>query len=117
MVHDCATRPWVRQLLGWRAKRAGLPLHLVLLDVPGDVARDGQWMRGRIVRAGSMATHCRRWPQLLAKAADDPGRVVPGAASAVVLNRREANLLEAIIFDEKVSVAADWVVARGEECG
>ncbi|MEU4291809.1 AAA family ATPase [Kribbella sp. NPDC026596] len=107
VVHDCATRPWVRQLLGWRAKRAGLPLHLVLLDVPGDVARDGQWVRGRIVRAGSMATHCRRWPGLLAKAADDPSHVVPGAASAVVLNRRQANQLESISFGRKLSVVSD----------
>jgi len=98
VVHDCATRPWVRQLLGWRAKRAGLPLHLVLLDVPGDVARYGQWVRGRVVRAGSMATHCRRWPELLEKAADDPGHVVPGAASAVVLSRGQANQLKRIAF-------------------
>jgi predicted kinase len=98
VVHDCATRPWVRQLLGWRAKRAGLPVHLVLLDVPGDVARDGQWVRGRVVRAGSMATHCRRWPELLKKAADDPGHVVPGALSAVVLSRGRANQLDRISF-------------------
>ncbi|MGY4771278.1 AAA family ATPase [Kribbella sp. CWNU-51] len=107
VVHDCATRPWVRQLIGWRAKQAGRPLHLVLLDVPGDVARDGQWTRGRVVRAGSMATHCRRWPELLAKAVDDPSHVVPGAASAVVLDRRQANDLGSITFAAKVSVAAD----------
>ncbi len=100
VLHDCATRPWVRQLIGWRAKRAGLPLHLVLLDVPGDVARDGQWVRGRVVRAGSMATHCRRWPELLAKAVDDPSHVVPGAASAVVLTRRQANQLTGIACDD-----------------
>jgi hypothetical protein len=104
VVHDCATRPWVRQLLGWRAKRSGLPLHLILLDVPGDVARDGQWVRGRIVRAGSMATHCRRWPELLAKAADDPSHVVPGAASAAILSRGQANHIEQITFDKELSV-------------
>jgi hypothetical protein len=100
VVHDCATRPWVRQLIGWRARLAGLPVHLVLLDVPGDVARDGQWVRGRVVRAGSMATHCRRWPELLAKAADDPGHVVPGAASALILSRGQANQLTKIAFDD-----------------
>jgi hypothetical protein len=98
VVHDCATRPWVRRVIGRRAKRAGLPLHLVLIDVPGDVARDGQWIRGRVVRAGSMATHCRRWPELLAKAVDDPSHVVPGAASAVVLTRGQANQLTRIKF-------------------
>ncbi|WP_405065176.1 ATP-binding protein [Kribbella sp. NBC_01510] len=100
VVHDCATRPWVRQVIGWRAKRAGLPVHLVLLDVPGDVARDGQWTRGRVVRAGSMATHCRRWPDLLEQATANPGRVVPGAASATILTRGQANQLTRIAFDD-----------------
>ncbi|WP_405056913.1 ATP-binding protein [Kribbella sp. NBC_01505] len=98
VIHDCATRPWVRRLLGWRAKRAGLPLHLILIDVPGEVARDGQWSRGRVVRTSSMETHCRRWPQLLAKATEDPGQVVPGARSAIVLSRRQASRLQAITF-------------------
>ncbi|MFK4086605.1 AAA family ATPase [Kribbella sp. NPDC020789] len=98
VIHDCATRPWVRRLLGWRAQRAGLPLHLILIDVPGEVARDGQWARGRVVRTSSMETHCRRWPQLLAKATQDPGQVIPGARSAIVLSRRQAGRLQAISF-------------------
>ncbi|RZU22185.1 AAA domain-containing protein [Kribbella rubisoli] len=98
VVHDCATRPWVRRLLGWRARRAGLPLHLILLDVPGDVARSGQWARGRVVRTGSMATHCQRWPELVARAAEDPGYVVPGAASALVLSRGQAHQIARISF-------------------
>jgi hypothetical protein len=98
VVHDCATRPWVRQLLGWRARRAGRPVHLILLDVPGDVARSGQAERGRVVRSGSMATHCRRWPEVLARAARDPGSVVPEAQTATVLSRREADALHRIRF-------------------
>jgi predicted kinase len=97
VIHDCATRPWARHLIGWRARRAGLPLHLILLDVPGDVARSGQWARGRVVRSTSMETHCRRWPDVVAKASD-PGSVVPGALSAVVLSRREADQMEQIAF-------------------
>ncbi|MGW1347509.1 AAA family ATPase [Kribbella sp. NPDC002412] len=99
ILHDCATRPWVRRLIGWRARRSGLQVHLVLLDVPGDVARSGQWARGRVVRSGSMETHCRRWPDLLAQAVADPSQVVPGAESAVVLSRRQASRLERITFD------------------
>jgi len=99
ILHDCATRPWVRRLIGWRAKRSGMAVHLVLLDVPGDVARSGQWARGRVVRSGSMETHCRRWPDLLAQAAADPGQVVPGAVSAVVLSRGQASRLERIVFE------------------
>ncbi|TCO44857.1 AAA domain-containing protein [Kribbella antiqua] len=98
LVHDCATRPWVRQLIGWQARRSGLAVHLVLLDVPGDVARVGQQVRGRVVRSHSMDTHCRRWPRLLAEAAVDPGRIVPGAASAVVLTRGQADRLQRITF-------------------
>ncbi|MFF0344849.1 AAA family ATPase [Kribbella sp. NPDC004875] len=98
VVHDCATRPWVRQLLGRRARRAGRPVHLILLDVPDEVARDGQWARGRVVRSGSMATHCRRWPEVLARAAEDPGYVVPGAASALTLTRGEADRITRIQF-------------------
>ncbi|NUR97129.1 MAG: AAA family ATPase [Kribbellaceae bacterium] len=98
VIHDCATRPWARRLIGWRARRAGLPLHLILLDVPGDVARSGQWARGRVVRAGSMETHCRRWPAVVVQARRDPGRVVPGALSAVVLTRGEANRVQRVSF-------------------
>jgi hypothetical protein len=98
VLHDCATRPWVRQLLGWRAKWAGVPLHLVLLDVPGDVARSGQWARGRVVRSGSMEKHCRRWPDLLAEAVARPDSVVPGAQSAIVLDRAQASQLQALHF-------------------
>lgn len=100
VIHDCATRPWARHLIGWRARNAGLPLHLVLLDVPGDVARSGQWARGRVVRSTSMETHCRRWPDVVQKAASDPGSVVPGALSAIVLSRREADQVERITFGD-----------------
>lgn len=99
ILHDCATRPWVRRLIGWRARRSGLAVHLVLLDVPGDVARSGQWARGRVVRSASMETHCRRWPELLAQTAADPSQVVPGAVSAVVLSRGQASRLERIAFE------------------
>ncbi|TCC55319.1 hypothetical protein E0H73_35910 [Kribbella pittospori] len=98
LVHDCATRPWVRRLIGWRARQTGRTVHLLLLDVPDDIARNGQQARGRVVRKGSMATHCRRWPQLLDQAVADPTEVIPGAASAVVLDRDQANRLEAISF-------------------
>ena len=99
ILHDCATRPWVRRMIGWRAKQSGLAVHLVLLDVPGDVARSGQWARGRVVRSGSMETHCRRWPELLSQAVANPSQVVPGAVSAVVLSRGEASRLERITFE------------------
>lgn len=105
VIHDCATRPWARHLIGWRARQAGLPLHLILLDVPGDIARSGQWARGRVVRSTSMETHCRRWPDVVAGAASDPGSVVPGALSAVVLSRREADQVEQIAFGDQYATS------------
>ncbi|TCM51743.1 AAA family ATPase [Kribbella sp. VKM Ac-2568] len=98
VVHECATRPWARQLIGRCARLSGLAVHLIMLDVPADVARLGQQSRARVVRPRSMAVHSRRWPELLDLAADDPGQVVPGAASAVILDRDQADLLRKITF-------------------
>ncbi|MEU4391556.1 AAA family ATPase [Kribbella sp. NPDC023855] len=103
VIHDCATKPLVRQLIGRAAKAAGRPIHLIMLDVPADVARLGQQARARVVREGSMATHSRRWPVLRNLAATDPGRVVPGAATAVILTRQEANQLAKITFGPRTT--------------
>ncbi|WP_433010521.1 AAA family ATPase [Kribbella sp. CA-294648] len=98
VIHDCATKPLVRQLIGRAARLAQRPVHLIMLDVPADVARLGQQARARVVREGSMATHSRRWPVLRDLAKTTPGRVVPGAASAVILTRDQANQLAKITF-------------------
>lgn len=98
LMHDCATRPLIRRLIGWRARRSGLAVHLVLLDVPDDVALSGQHARGRVIRSRSMATHCRRWATLRPHAKANAGRIIPGAVSAVVLNRRQANALQKLTF-------------------
>ena len=94
VVHECATRPLARHLIGHQARRYGLAVHLLLLDVPDEVARAGQQARGRIVRPRSMATHTHRWPHLLRQAADNPHHLIPGAQTAQVLTRSEANQLE-----------------------
>jgi predicted kinase len=101
VIHDCATKPLVRQLIGRAAMAAGRPIHLIMLDVPPDVARLGQQARARVVREGSMAKHSQRWPVLRKLAATDPGRVVPGAATAVILTRDQANQLTRITFGSK----------------
>lgn len=98
VIHDCATRPVARRLIGWAARTAGLPVHLIMLDVPEEVARRGQEDRQRVVRETSMVKHSRRWPELVDRAAEDPGLVVPGALTAVVLSRAQADQLEEIVF-------------------
>lgn len=99
LVHDCGTRPWVRQLLGRLAAVSGRELHLVLLDVPDELARSRQRGRARMVSEGAFATHRARWRRLLPGAAADPASVVPGARSAVVLDQTAAAELRAIRFD------------------
>lgn len=99
VIHDCATRPVARRLIGWAARTANLPVHLIMLDVPEEVARRGQEERQRVVRETSMANHSRRWPELVELAAKDPGLVVPGAVSALVLSRGQADQVDQIVFD------------------
>jgi hypothetical protein len=98
VVHECATRPLARRLIGYQARRSGLAVHLLLLDVPGEVARAGQEARGRVVRARSMDIHCERWPQLVAEASKNPSSLITGAVSAQVFNRRQADQLEKVTF-------------------
>ncbi len=108
VVSDCGTRPWVRRLLGALAVRRGLAVHLVLLDASPDDARTGQRTRGRAVGAASFDAHCRRWRGLVRAmaATRDPGRLVPGAASAVLLDREAAGRLRTLAFSEPDAVSA-----------
>lgn len=96
IVHDCLTRPWVRLLLGVLARRARLGVHLILLDVSEAEAFAGQRCRRRMVGRLCFARHCRRWRALVPLAARNPAAVVPGARSAVILNRPMAGRLRSI---------------------
>lgn len=49
--------------------------------------------RNRLVRAATFAAHCRRWRR---RTATDPAGLIPGATSAVVLDRITAEQLQAI---------------------
>lgn len=98
VIHECATRPLARRLIGYQARRSGLAVHLLLLDVPEEVARAGQEARGRVVRAGSMVTHSQRWPQLVEEASKNPSSLIAGAVSVQVFNRYQADQLEKVTF-------------------
>lgn len=98
VIHECATRPLARRLIGYQARRSGLAVHLLLLDVPEEVARAGQEARGRVVRAGSMVTHSQRWPQLVDEASKNPSSLIAGAVSVQVFNRYQADQLEKVTF-------------------
>ncbi|MEV6410588.1 AAA family ATPase [Kribbella sp. NPDC051718] len=112
VIHDCATKPLARQLIGRAAQLANRPVHLIMLDVPADLARQGQHQRDRVVREGSMNTHARRWPVLRELAVTDPGQVVPGATSATILTRDQADRLTRITFTSS-DRAGNHQVAEG----
>ncbi|MEV6246940.1 AAA family ATPase [Streptomyces sp. NPDC051742] len=96
VVHDCGTQSWVRGWLAREARRRGRALHLVLLDVSPDTAREGQRARGRGVSAYAFARHRRAVARLVGAA--ESGRLPHGCASATLLDRDAADTLRRIGF-------------------
>jgi predicted kinase len=98
VVHECATRPWTRRLLFAAGRRAGRPVHLLLLDVsPGD-ALAGQVARGRRVRPSAFAAHCRNWHHLVHGVAGGPRPAHRDAATVTLIDRPGAAHLREIRF-------------------
>ncbi|MFF8954360.1 AAA family ATPase [Streptomyces sp. NPDC014894] len=97
VVHDCGTQAWVRRWLARRARSRGTALHLILLDVPPTVARQGQRERGRGVSGYAFARHRRGVGRLIADA--EAGRLPAGCSSAVLLDRDSASVLTRLGFD------------------
>ncbi|MGW2180906.1 AAA family ATPase [Streptomyces sp. NPDC001732] len=98
VVHDCGTQSWVRGWLARDARRRGRGLHLVLLDVTPQTAKEGQRERGRGVSGYAFARHRRAVGRLLRAA--EAGLLPPGCASAVLLDREAAGRLDRIGFME-----------------
>ncbi|MEV0278624.1 AAA family ATPase [Streptomyces sp. NPDC050610] len=96
VVHDCGTLAWVRHWLARDARRRGVALRLLLLDVPAADALAGQARRGRRVSAYAFARHRRAVARLVA--AVETGRLPAGTASAVLLDRPAADALRTIRF-------------------
>jgi hypothetical protein len=63
VVHDPATRPRRRRLVGRLARWRGWVPVLVVIDVSRAEALDGQQRRGRVVASASFGNHWRRWQQ------------------------------------------------------
>lgn len=108
VVHDCGALAWVRRWLARSARRQGRGMHLVLLDVAPETAREGQRMRGRSVSGYAFARHCRAWRRLFgAVEAATSGRsncrppraVLPReCVSIVILDRATARQIHSIRF-------------------
>ncbi|MFH8408612.1 AAA family ATPase [Streptomyces sp. NPDC018019] len=97
VVHDCGTLAWVRRWLAREARRGGRGLHLMLLDVPPEVALTGQRSRGRGVSGYAFARHRRAVRRLTARART--ARLPAGFTSAVLLDRPAAGALRRIGFE------------------
>ncbi len=97
VVHDCGTMPWVRRWLARCARRRGVALHLVLLDVPPRLALAGQAARGRGVTLYAFGRHRAAVGRLRAEAL--AGTPPAGCASAVLLDRTASGALADIGFD------------------
>ncbi|MGW2089721.1 AAA family ATPase [Streptomyces sp. NPDC001880] len=97
VVHDCGTQSWVRGWLARDARRRGRALHLVLLDVTPQTAEEGQRERGRGVSGYAFARHRRAVGKLL-RATE--GGLLPGCASAVLLDREAAGRIGRITFTD-----------------
>ncbi|MFE9403754.1 AAA family ATPase [Streptomyces sp. NPDC006530] len=98
VVHDCGTQAWVRHWLGRGARRRGRALRLIVLDVPADVALEGQATRGRWVSKYAFARHRGAARRLIAQV--EAGRLPTGCAGAVLLDRDAASALRRIGFGQ-----------------
>jgi energy-coupling factor transporter ATP-binding protein EcfA2 len=96
LAHTRGTWPQILYGFAWLARRRGTDMHLILLDVSPQVARAGQYARGRAVTATTFARHRRRWRVLIDRARTGG---LPPAASVTVLDRPAADLLHSIHFD------------------
>ncbi|MDN3262079.1 AAA family ATPase [Streptomyces sp. CSDS2] len=96
VVHDCGTQPWVRAWLARAARRRGGTLHLLLLDVSPETARQGQRERGRGVSRYAFRRHRRATARLLR--AVEKGQLPGGCGAAVLLDRDAADVLARVGF-------------------
>ncbi|MFF5441765.1 AAA family ATPase [Streptomyces achromogenes] len=96
VVHDCGTQPWVRAWLARAARRRGGTLHLLLLDVSPEAARQGQRERGRGVSRYAFRRHRRATARLLR--AVEKGELPAGCGAAVLLDRDAADVLARVGF-------------------
>ncbi len=85
LVHDPATRACTRAGLAALARLSGRPAVFVWLDVPPELALDGQRARGRLIPPRSFARHVARAD--LVRRALLAGTVPAGWRCAVLLDR------------------------------
>ncbi|MEV0294016.1 AAA family ATPase [Nocardia sp. NPDC050710] len=98
VIHDCATFGWARRMIARWAGDNHRELHVVLLDVPATVARDGQYARGRRVNGVSFRLHVRRWQRLIRSVAATKQTPVR-SSSVVIVDRSTVNRIRRVAFE------------------
>ncbi|RBY85848.1 AAA family ATPase [Blastococcus sp. TF02A-26] len=84
------TDPWTSP--AWRAvvlraaRAAGRTVRVLLLDVPPEVALEGQSARGRRLSSRAMRRHALRWPALLIAGGEDVRRIDRDDADRLALD-------------------------------
>lgn len=96
VAHTRGTWKFLMYGFAWLARRFGMSMHVILLDVPPPVARRGQYSRGRVLTSMAFARHVRNWRVTVDRARTGS---LPPAASVTVLDRPAADRLEGIRFD------------------
>ena len=86
ILHDTATRGWMRRLLAGLARLSRRPAVLLWIDVTLAESLDGQRVRGREVAPRTLKRHWRRWARLRPAAR----RSEPGYAAVHTLTRDDA---------------------------
>lgn len=86
VLHDTATRGWMRRLLAGLARLSRRPAVLLWIDVTLAESMDGQRVRGREVAPRTLKRHWRRWARLRPATR----RAEPGYAAVHSLTRDEA---------------------------
>jgi predicted kinase len=86
ILHDTATRGWMRRLLAGLARLSGRPAVMLWIDVSLAESLDGQRVRGRRVPRRTLKRHWRRWARLRPATA----RPEPGYAEVHTLTRDQA---------------------------
>jgi len=106
IVHDTGTRGWRRRLLARLSALGGRTGHLLFLDVPAQVALEGQRCRRRALRRSAFATHWHHWRQLRAELPTDPSAdpvalAAEGWASVRLLDRPAADRLARVLIPRR----------------
>ncbi|WP_282204701.1 AAA family ATPase [Kitasatospora fiedleri] len=100
LVHDCASRWWMRRALAHWARRYGRELHVVLLAVRPAEALAGQHARARTAAPRTFRLHVRRTARLLARLERRGRAAFPGARSVLLADAPARERLTGVRFGD-----------------